>query len=272
MALETRKRLIQDHNVRLSDGLGGWDYIYKISTVKDPSWNVGDSVPLPNGKEFVYCLSSGACYTGQGNSLYNAIPATGIDYSVLPTSAAKGDTSIVMTNQGVVVQTLNGLAGGTIILNPTGTSDNSALQMRGITGNTAATISGTCTIYLDAALTAALAAGTAYAFCMPSPYSSVRAGDLPACSKVGIAATYVPGSGYYHWEQYAGRCWIAPHAGTGSTAHGREIVWRSDGAIQMRGLSGAATVDGEEQQSAGYIMDNNTASNGSTEIMLTGHV
>jgi len=249
---------------------GPWNFIYGVSAVKDPKWNIGDSVELPNGKSFVYCKSSGVCYTGQGNSLFNAVPATGIDYSAVYAAAAIGAMSIKMTNQGVVAQTEDGLAGGTIILNHSGTSDNSDLQMRGIVGNTAGGVSDVITIYLDAPLTAALTTSS-YAFCMPSPYSSVKAGDLPACSKVGIAATYVSAANMYHWEQYEGRCWIAPQAGCGSTVHGREVVWRSDGSIQLRALTTGATVNGEEQQVAGYIMDNNTAANGSTEIMLTGH-
>jgi hypothetical protein len=249
---------------------GPWEFIYRVSTVKDPKWNVGDVVKLPNGKEFVYCLSSGACYTGRGNVLDNAIPATGIDYALLAGGGAIGAMSVKMT--AVLTHTEDDLRGGTIILKPVSGSSDAVLQMRGIVGNTAAAIGGEVTIYLDAPLTAALTTAS-YGFCMPSPYSAVKyseGSDAHKKSHVGIAATYVSGSGYYHWEQFAGRCWIAPQGECGTTAHGRGVVWRYDGSIQHRDYNSA--IGGAMQQDAGYIMDDNGLDNGSTEIMLTGRV
>jgi hypothetical protein len=251
-----------------------YGFLYETSLVKDPKWNIGDVVELPNGKGFVYCKSSGACYTGQGNSLFNAIPATGIDYAANVATAAIGDMSVVVTNGATVAQTEDGLKGGTIILNHSGTEDNSDLQMRTIIGNTAGAINIAITVYLDAPLTGALVTGTSCAFCMPSPYSSVKAGDLPGCSKVGIAATYVSVANTYHWEQFKGRCWLPPSTNSlgipGKVAHARGLVWRSDGSVQIPG--DAVGVNGLSQQVAGYILDNNAALNGSTEVMLTGNV
>lgn len=251
----------------LSTNMPDWSFIYAVSAIKHPNYIVGDSVELPNGKCFVYCKSSGACYTGQGNAFNNAIPATGIDYSVLPTSYALGSKEIQMTNQGTVAQTEDGLQGGIIIINHSGTTDNSDLQIRGIIGNTSGGVSDVITIYLDEPLTAAVTAGTAYAFCMPSPYSAVQLATSGCQGIIGPAATYVSATGLYFWCQYKGRCWLAPQSGVGSTTYAREVVWRHDGSIQLRGTT---AVNGLNGQVAGFIVDNNGAANGATEIMLTG--
>ena len=251
---------------------GPWEFIYRVSTTRDAKWNVGDSVELPHGKKFVYCKSGGACYTGQGNKLYNAIPATGIDYALLAEGGAIGGTSIKMT--AVLTHTENDLAGGNIVLKPVTGSSNAVLQQRIIVGNTAAAIGAEVTIYLDVPLTAALTTAS-YGFCMPSPYSDVRYSSNNDCSVVGPAATYVSAADMYFWCQFAGRAWIAPNENNGlvpggTTVYGREVVWRHDGTVQLRLYSSAA--GGAYGQVAGYIMDNNSAQNGATEIMLTGSV
>lgn len=250
-----------------------WAFIYETSTVKDANWEVGDIVELPNGKGFVYCKSSGACYAGRGNVFDNAIPATGIDYANnVAAAAAIGDTKVYITNGSTVAQTKDGLRGGTIILKPASGSSDAVLQMRGIIGNDAMTLAGSGWVYLDAPLTAALTTAS-YSFCMPSPYLAVKYSDGSDAynkSHIGIAAVYVSASGYYHWEQFKGRCWLAPQGECGTTDHGREVVWRYDGSIQLRDYNSA--IGGAYGQVAGYILDDNGAANGSTEIMLTGNV
>lgn len=253
-----------------------WDFLYEASTIKNPNYNIGDVVELPNGKGFVYCKSGGACWTGRGNILANSIDVTssyqsGIDYTTLAASAAIGDTSVQMVS--AIAQTEDGLRGGFILLKTASGSNDSALQIRGIIGNTACSASGTTTIYLDAALTGALTTSS-YAFCMPSPYSNVQYSQNPSvagcCSHVGVAAVYVSAADMYHWEQFKGRCWIAAQSGAGSTIYAREVVWRYDGSVQIRSTS--SDQGGQRGQVAGYIVDNNATNNGSTEIMLTGNV
>lgn len=253
-----------------------WNFLYEVSTTRDPEFFVGDVVELPNGKGFVYCKSGAACYTGLGNILYNAIPATGIDYSLLAETAPAGQDWVKMTNQGTVAQTLDGLRGGTICLKLLTGSDDTALQCRGIVGNTAGGVSDVITIYLDAAVSADLSV-LSYGYCMPSPYSDVRysasvelAGQ---CSHVGFANTYVDAANKYHWEQFRGRrmgvSLQGDPGGDAAALHERELVWRYQGSLQSRYTT---EVLGLRQQVAGYIMDNNTAENGATEVMLTGSV
>lgn len=246
-----------------------YGFLYQISTIKDPKWNIGDVVEPGNGKGFVYCKSGGACWTGQGNMINNAIPATGIDYALLAAAQAVGDKLVQMT--AVLTHTENDLKGGTILLKTATDSTNAALQCRGIIGNTASAIAGTITIYLDAPLTGALTTAS-YGYCMPSPYSDVRYGNTGGkASHVGVAATYVSAANVYHWEQFKGRVMgLASQADVGTQAFGRSVVWRHDGSIQL-----AQTTDGVNgllEQLAGYIVDNNAALNGSTEVMLTGNV
>lgn len=243
-----------------------WDYIYRVSTIKDPKWDIGDKVDLPDGRRFRYCLSGAACDTSKANVFYNAIPATGIDYAVLAADAAKGDTKVVLTNQGTVAQTLDGLKGGLIVITE---GDPATTQQRLIIGNTAGGVSDEITIYLDAGLTAAVTTSW-YGYCMPSEYSDVRrtGGTIEngKVSFVGYAAAPVNAASLYHWEQTAGKLSCDLYgAEVGKTAYWRDVMFRYDGNLIPRDDDNA---DGLQAQRAGYIMDNNRADNGATVIML----
>lgn len=250
-----------------------YGFIYEISKIKAPKWNVGDIVKVGNGKEFVYCKSGGACYTGLGNILYNAIDAIGIDYSNnVAEGRAIGDKSVLVTEQGVNDIAEDELRGGTILFKTATGSDDTALQCRGIIGNTPCSSGGTTRIYLDAPLTGVLTTAS-YSYCMPSPYSDVRyegSGNGQHMSHVGFAATYVSAANTYHWEQFKGRIMgTSMHGNEGKNDNERELVWRYQGSLQIRGTT---EINGLRQQVAGYIMDNNVSQNGATEVMLTGHV
>lgn len=243
-----------------------WGFIYKTSTVRDPKWNIGDRVVLPDGRVFRYAKSGGACWTGRGVTFENAIPATGIDYSLLADSAAIDDTSVVMTNQGVVAIAEDELRGGTIVMKLLTGSDDSALQQRGVTGNSAGGVSDEITIYLDGPLTAALSTAS-YAFCMPSPYNNLKY-DASSQSKsyAGIPAVYVSATAMYFWVQTWGLIWIAPQNEVGKSTKQRDIVFKEDGSVQHKGTTDATYLNG---QRAGFVVDNSNANNGSTQIMLT---
>lgn len=227
-------------------------------------YDVGTRLVTGDGRVFRYCKSGGECYTGQGAHFCNAIPATGIDYSALAAAASVGDMSVVMTNQGTVTQTLNGLKGGTILLKPTSTSTNAVLQQRTIIGNTAGGVSDKITISLDGPVSAALTTSS-YAFCMPSPYNNIKLDGTYASSVAGLPAVYISSSGYYFWIQTWGLCWIAPQSDLGTADSARQCVFRHDGSIGAHDYSVALQ---GTQQHAGFVVDNNAAANGSTVIML----
>lgn len=269
MTLTARTAHLGTSGIVQSISRGSWDFLYRTSTVRDPKWQIGDRAVLPDGRVFRYCKSAGQCDTYIANVFYNAIPATGIDYSLLAAAAAVGDTEVVMTNQGTVAQTEDGLAGGNINFGV----DNNLVQQRGIVGNTAGGVSDEITIYLDAELVTALTVAD-YAYCMPSPYSSV-VGATPAYDLdtgtwgrvgfVGYAAAGVTAADVYHWEQTWG---LMPGAScfgaeVGKTQYHRDVYFRQDGSLIHR-TAGA----GDLYQRAGFIVDNNAESNGATMIML----
>jgi len=228
----------------------------------------------PDGRVFRYSLAGARCDTYIANIFYNSIGTgagdVGIDWSALAEDAAIGDTSIVMTNQDGHIVAADALVDGNLVLNPSNGTNNNIIQQRRVTGNTAATLTGTCTISFAEPLVRALVGSTAYGYVMPSPYSDIRANQLYQTGKVSVAG-YAAGecdvAGKYHWEQTWGAIACSLYgAEVGKTQYYREVVFRYDGNLIPRGGSGAG---GLQAQRAGFIMDNNGADNGATMIMLT---
>ncbi|MCK5612646.1 hypothetical protein KAR91_62820 [Candidatus Pacearchaeota archaeon] len=240
-----------------------WDFIYQVSTVKHPEWNVGDRVQLPDGRVFYYAKSAGICYTGQGNCFQNAIPATGIDYVVLTENAPVGQVYVKTT--ATLDHTIDDLRNGHMLLKPTNTSTNAVLQMRLVTGNTACSAGDEITIYLDGGLTAALTT-LSYVVVMPSPWNAIKLDGSLATSVAGIAATYVDATDKYFWIQTWGQCWIAPQTDLGQADSKRQLVFRHDGSVGPHDDSD--TTYEEYAQHAGFVLDDNSLANGATKMML----
>lgn len=249
-----------------------WETIYRVSSVIDPKWTVGDLGVAPDGRKFRHCLSTGQCDTFIANVFVNQIGTgashVGIDWSALAATQVVGDQQVTMTLPSTRDIAKDALRGGLISLNIGSGTNNDTQQMRLITGNTAGVASGTIIIYLDSPLVTALASGTAYGYCMPSPYSAVEGAQLNnyqgRVGFVGYAAAPVSESGLYHWEQTAGQISASLYGSeVGKTQYHRDVVFRYDGNLQHR-TAGA----GDIGQRAGYIMDNNQANNGATVIML----
>lgn len=218
-----------------------------------------------DGAVYKYSKSSGACYTGQLNKFQNVIGTVGIDYVVLPNAAAVGVTDVVMT--AAVEQTKDCLAGGWIEFKVTNTdaAGNQTGQQRRIIGNTACAAAGTTTISISGPVTEALTTSS-YAFCMPNPYTSVKADTLATTSACGIAAVYVSATGYYHWEQTWGLAFVSDTAATlGKTDHERQLVLNQQGSVSPHAYATAAAT---AQQHIGFIVDNNASANGMSLIML----
>lgn len=243
-----------------------WDFIYQVSSIRNPRWFVGDRMALPDGRVFRFSKSGGACWTGRGNLFYNRVPTVGIDYKVLSASAAIGDT--LVKTLAIVTHTEDDLRGGHALFKLTNTSADSALQMRLITGNTATAIGSEMIIYLDAGLNVALTTAS-YIVAMPSPYTDIRfpesSGHGATQSYAGIAAAYVDAADKYFWVQTWGECWIAPQGECGISSKQRDLVFKEDGSLQHKGTTDATWLNG---QRAGYILDSNVAANGLTKMML----
>lgn len=252
-----------------------YDFIYDVTTTINALYHVGDRVLLPNGKVFYYSYSGGRCYTGRGNKFWNTISSSedGNDYSLLYEAAAAGSNSIVMTNQSSSAITADQFRNGQIVLKPTETYDDAELMFRGVVGNSSADASGGTdpyvTIYLDAETTVALTTSN-YAFVMESPWWDIRYDSgTDGTSFAGLAAAYVSAASRYFWTQTWGMCWIAPQSSMGGTVgtYGkyRTCWWRHDGSIDYYSNIGTNVTD----QIAGFIIDNNSDSNGATLINLT---
>jgi len=227
-----------------------------------------------DGRVFRYSLAGARCDTYIGNIFFNSIGTgagdVGIDWSALAATSAIGATSVTMTNQGGHTIAANALVGGLIILNPSSGTNNAVIQQRRITANTAATLNGTCVISFAEPLVRALTVNVAYGYCMPSMYSDIRAaqviGNAGRMSFIGYAAGECDVAGKYHWEQTWGKISASLYgSAVGKTQYMREVVFRYDGNLIHRGATGATGLEG---QTAGYILDNNTADNGATLIML----
>lgn len=73
-----------------------WSFIYETSTIKDSHYNIGDRVVLPDGREFYYAKSAGACISGQGCEF----TAVGFNsYIAADTAQAVGDKQIEMPHE-----------------------------------------------------------------------------------------------------------------------------------------------------------------------------
>jgi len=249
-----------------------WGAIYRVSSVKDPKYNIGDLAETPDGRKFRYCLSTGRCDTFIANIFVNAIGTgagnVGIDWSALAATSLVGDKSVTMTAPSTRAIAKDELQGGLISLNISSGTNNDTQQQRLITGNSACAASGTTVITLDSPLVTELTSGTAYGYCMPSPYSAVQGAQLGLntgrVGMVGYAAAAVSTSGLYHWEQTAGQISVSAYGSeVGQTQYHRDLYFRQDGNVVHRTAG-----SGDLYQRAGYIMDNNGDDNGATVIML----
>ena len=246
----------------VSQGKPSWGFIYESSLIKNPRYNIGDRVVLPDGREFRYAKSSGVCASGQACDFV----ATGFQsYSTPLVAAAVGDTSVTVTAGTHVALAKDDLRGGYFISWPAALKD----QFRGIIGNDAADADAAFKIYLDGPLTVALVAATTGLEVYENPYASLVTGSNAAKGKAGIPAVYVGAASTYFWVQTKGPCFIAPQ----STVIGNEGVgcmFRHDGTLEAVATVVDATIpDADGTQYAGYHMLGDYAGNGPL-FMLNG--
>jgi hypothetical protein len=239
---------------------GAWDFIYRVSTVRDTKWNIGDRVVLPDGREFVYSKSSAACISGQGCEFtytgYTAITTFGV-------SAAVGVVSVTVPAATHATLTEDELAGGYICIFD-GSTNNT--QFRGIVGNAAAASGAAFVVYLDGALTEAVVAATSKCETYQNPYAALRTGTDVALAKAGVPAVKVTAGSMYFWVQRAGITWAAPQSGI--TGKNRGACWRHDGSLDTidNGVEDNAYVS---SQIAGYAVTGSAEGNGPL-FMLQG--
>jgi len=198
----------------MSQTAPGWDFLYRASTVRDPEWNLGDRVALPDGRVFRYgkcglTLSDmkGACYNYQlliteldGIGVAADIGATKIELTFADTDGVDGD--------GVIAE--DELRGGCISL-----YRGTTRQQRGIIGNTARANGDTTntTVYLDASLVTAINEDDNVEV-MANPYGDLRGGATGDqfgiwCSAMGMPNVKAT-TGQYFWIQTWGPFRVSP--------------------------------------------------------------
>lgn len=228
-----------------------WDFIYAVSLTKDPDWNIGDRVVLPDGREYRYARADGACYAGQGCE-FTAVGFN--DYQAADVAQAIGDRQVTIPDAAThAIVAEDALRGGYVMLQNSAIANNAQMQVRGIVGNDAAAADAPCVLYLDGALTTAVVIGTTGVEAFQNPYAAIHLSASSALAKAGVPASYVSTTLMYFFVQIKGPCFLAPQAEV--TTNDIGCVWRHDGSLD--GMNHAITNDisgvGEEtSQYAGH--------------------
>ena len=253
------KYLRQSGNATVVD-VPNWEFIYTTSTVKDPHWNIGDRVVLPDGREFYYSKASSALNC----ELASSIDSTGGIGWVAPSAAAAiGDTTVSLAAATHSAFTEDELAGGYALFFDTGN-----VQVRGIIGNSASESAAAITIYLDGPLTTALTTSHA-AEVYINPYGALMQGASEN-GKAGVPAVKTA-SGAYFWCQTAGPCFINPQT-TVTAKEGTGCFFRQDGSLESvdTTLDGSGTIPANDTtQYAGHRIHGSQDGNGPL-FMLRG--
>ena len=260
MKYTSRTIRLGDSGLVQSVSRGAHDFLYRVSTVKDPKFNIGDEVEIGGGRTAVYAKNKGdnALYASHGCEF----TLTGLlGYKAFATSHAVGDTTITVAADTHDALAEDALAGGFVIIFD-GASDYYTTT-RMITGNAASAEDAAVTLYLDGALSYAITAGTSVSEVYRNPYSAIDVASNAAKPKAGCPMAYVPASESYFWILKEGICWVAPQSTVGNDHGGVGICWRHDGTIEGAETALGGTVPAVDgSQIAGYVVSGSQAGNG----------
>lgn len=240
----------------LPNDIPSWDYIYEVSTIRNPKFLVGDRVVLPDGRVFRYGKAGAAVATTDLAVSFASAVKIGIE-----TFAA---ASVIGTHEVTISEasiTADQLRGGYLIIYKAGASTHC---VRGILGNTAsAATTNNVVITLDASLPYAITTSDNFEALL-SPYADLRQTNYGgSASFAGMPAKEAAVSAYF-WVQTWGPCWCAPQSGVGATALVRAVYFRHDGSLDVRGNVGTGVTD----QRAGFVLDRSDPGQGPPLIML----
>lgn len=248
-------KYIQDSGQVIKKDAGSWDFLYTVSVTKDPLWNVGDRVVLPDGREFNYAKSAAAITT----NLACNFTATGYTaYTAAAVAAAIGARKITVPAATHAALTKDELAGGFVVLG----SGGSTVQVRGIIGNDAADANAAFDIYLDAPLTVAVTAASTGVETYQNPFAAIGQTTDRTYAKAGVAATGVSAANRYFWVQTKGFTFVAPQSGVGSAGL-NGLFWRHDGSVDDANTAIGVTVETySTSQYAGFCVEGSYSGNG----------
>ena len=229
-----------------------WDFIYEASLVKSEKYSIGDRVVLPDGREFHYGKSAGACVSGQGCE-FTAAGYTA--YTAFAVAAIAGVKEVTVPAATHATLTKDELRGGYICMFVGDVGSN--IMFRGIIGNDAAAANALFKVYLDGSLDQAIVAGTSACEVYQNPYASLQTGTMNYNPKAGVPAVNVTAASTYFWVQKSGPCFAAPQGGKLGTTEGGYCggLWSEYGNISDYNTSlGVTVAGGRGSQHAGFAI------------------
>ncbi len=201
-----------------------WGFIYEASLVRNPKFNIGDRVVLPDGREFRYGKSAGECVSGLGCRF---MAAGYVSYTVFAVDAAIEDKEITVPAATHAALDKDELRGGYIVIyDPAGSEQ---VQFRGIIGNDASILNVAFKVYLDGPLTVAVTTSSAIEV-FQNPYASLLTAGTVNKAVAGIPAVQVSASDTYFWVQKSGPVWASPRGGVNDRDQG--CYWTHEGQIK----------------------------------------
>lgn len=212
-----------------------WDFIYRTSLVKDPLYNPGDTVRLPDKREFTYARSidtssavlstvEGCGFVGEGTVAWTSAVDT----------VAVGSTTVTVPAASHSELAVDELRNGYVHIHGSAT-DGADSMNRGILGNDASADGAALKLYLDAATDIEIDSSSAYEV-FENPYAAVTWGTGDKYTVAGVPAAYVSASLTYVWVQTRGPVWCNPHAEVIEN-EGQGCMWRSDGSLNSLAYS-----------------------------------
>jgi len=208
-----------------------WNFLYEASTTKNPQYDVGDRVCLPDGRVFRYGKAgsnllgmkfgakNGNILIAEKNALVDATAAGSMSVNLTMAASTYGHNS-----DGIIA--LDELKGGYISFYNSAT----VREQRGIIGNTAkAALGTTMTIYLDAPTVVDMSASTNCEI-LGNPYSNLIQENNGATCVMGMPNVLAT-SGQYFWIQTWGIFRVTPNAAELSTANDRQYCFDHAGSV-----------------------------------------
>ena len=242
-------------------------FLNYVSTTAQVGWSVGDSVLLPDNREFRHAKSTGSNVIKP--QLGCNFTETGlVPYTSVVTAKDAGSREMTVPAATHDAVTKDELAGGYVLI-----FDNTfdADITYGITGNDASDADVAFDIKLDQPLALPLVASTDAVEVYKNPWASIDQGNTVILPRAGASVSYVSAAENYFWVQTKGIKHISPQLLVGGDNGGIMCMWRHDGTVDNVEDALAVTVNGNLTcQPAGVVIAGSSAGNGPL-INLTGY-
>lgn len=250
---ETLKRGIYDGQVPTLSMLT------KVSTTKDPTFNPGDTLVLPDGREFRYAKSTAAGVMNP-NMACNFTDTGLVSYTAFTTSFAVGVVELTVPAATHAALTKDELAGGYIVVFD-GAGGNDITY--GITGNDSSDANVAFTVRIDMPLANAIVAATEACEVYRNPWTIIAQANTSVLPRCGVPVVQVSAAANYFWLQTKGIKFVNPQSGVGADNGGLMTYWRHDGSMQKGETAlGVTAATYDTIQPAGVVISGSAAGNG----------